>query len=186
MKYKILFLLLVLNSFAIPQEVLDKIVAVVGGSDSAAKEALLLTEYAKKVYIIYRKEKIRAEPINLERVEKNNKIEIINNTNIIEIKGDGLIDSVILDNEYKGNKELELGGLFIEIGQIPGSFLANKLNIKLNEKNEIIIDKYSKTDIDGVFAAGDVTDRIFKQAITGVAEGATAAYSAYMYLQKVK
>src|SRR3989344_7611413 len=90
----------------------NKIVAVVGGSDSAAKDALVLAEHAKKVYIIYRKEKIRAEPINIKRIESNKKIEIINNANVLEIKGDKVVKSVILDREYKGNKELELNGVF--------------------------------------------------------------------------
>jgi len=162
----------------------NKIMAVVGGSDSAAKEALLLTEYAKKVYIIYRKEKIRAEPINLKRVEQNKKIEIINNANVTEIKGDKFVNSVILDKPYKGSKEFKLDAVFIEIGHIPISSLAKSLGVKTNEKGEIKIDREAKTNITGVFAAGDVADNKFKQAITGVAEGVTAAYSAYQYVNE--
>ncbi len=160
----------------------NKIIAVVGGSDSAAKEALLLSKYGKKVYIIYRKQKIRAEPINLKRVETNKKIEIINNTNIKEIKGDKFVNKIILDKPYKGSKELNLDALFIEIGHIPISDLAKSINVKTNEKNEIIIDKDSKTNINGVYAAGDVTNSRFKQAITGVAEGVIAAYNVYQYI----
>jgi thioredoxin reductase (NADPH) len=162
----------------------DKIIGVVGGSDSAAKEALLLTEYGKKVYIIYRKEKIRAEPINLKRVNENKKIEIINNTNVTEIKGDKFVNGVVFDKPYKGNKEFKLDALFIEIGHIPLSSLAKGIGIKLNEKNEIIIDREGKTNIKGVFAAGDVVDTKFKQAITGVAEGVMAAYSAYQHVNE--
>jgi len=165
----------------------DKTVAVLGGSDSAAKDALLLSEYAKKVFIIYRKEKIRAEPINLKRIEENNKIEIINNTQITEIKGSQFMDSVVLDKEYHGNKILNLDGLFIAIEHIVLSDLSKELGVKLYEKGEIIIDhKDSSTNIPGVFAAGDVADKPFKQLITGVAEGCTAAYSAYLYLTKNK
>lgn len=163
----------------------NKVVAVVGGSDSAAKDALVLAEHAKKVYIIYRKDKIKAEPINIKRVEASKKIEIINNTNIIEIKGDSFVKSVILDKEINGSKELLLEGVFVAIGHIPLSDLAKNLGVKINQKNEIIIEhKTSETNIEGVYAAGDVADKPFKQAITGVAEGCTAAYSAFEYITK--
>ncbi|RMD45457.1 thioredoxin reductase [Candidatus Pacearchaeota archaeon] len=160
----------------------DKTVAVVGGSDSAAKEALLLTEYAKKVYIIYRGEKIHPEPINEKRVKENQKIEIITNTNIVEIKGEKNVSRVVLDREYNGDNELKLDGLFIEIGHIPLSYVAEQMGVLLNEKNEIKINRNSETNIEGVFAAGDVVDSAFKQAITGVAEGVTAAWSAYQLI----
>ena len=163
-----------------------KIVGVVGGSDSAVKEALLLTEYAKKVFIIYRKEKIRAEPVNTKRIEekiRQGKIEIINNTNIIEIKGRENVQSVVFDNLYKGSKEFKLDALFVEIGHIPLSELAYSIGVKINDKGEIIIDKQSRTNINNVFAAGDVTDTEFKQAITGVGDGIKAVYQAYTYLK---
>ena len=165
----------------------NKVVAVVGGSDSAAKDALLLAEHAKKVYIIYRKDKIRAEPINIKRIEENAKIEIINNANVVEVKGSDFVTSVVLDKEHGGSKELKLDGVFVAIGHIILSELAKELGVNLNEKQEIIIDhKDSSTNVRGVFAAGDVADKPFKQAITGVAEGCTAAYSAFEYIQKKK
>lgn len=164
----------------------NKVVAVVGGSDSAAKDALLLTEHAKKVYIIYRGEKIRPEPINLKRVEekvKNGKIEIINNANISEVKGEKSVKFAVLDREYNGKREILLDGIFVAIGHIVLSDLAIPLGVKLNEKKEIVINhKTSETNIPGIFAAGDVADKPFKQAITGVAEGCTAAFSAYEYI----
>lgn len=163
-----------------------KTIGVVGGSDSAAKEALLLSEYGK-VYIIYRKETIRPEPINLERVEKKikeGKIEIINNTNVLEINGDRLISHVILDKPYKNSKELKLGGIFIAIGHVPQSHLAKHIGVKLDEKEEIMINKLSETSIPGFFAAGDVVNTPWKQAIIGAAEGCMAAYSAYEYIGK--
>ncbi len=160
----------------------DKIVGVVGGSDSAIKDALLLAEHAKKVYIIYRGEKIHPEPINMERIEKSKNIEVINEVNIKEIKGDKKLTSVILDKE---NRELKLDGLFVAIGHIILSELAKPLGVKLNEEEEIIINhKTSETNIPGIFAAGDVTDKPFKQLITGVADGCTAAHSAYEYITK--
>jgi len=164
-----------------------KVVALVGGSDSAAKDALVLAEHVKKVYIIYRGEQIHPEPINLQRVKANKKIEIINKTNITEIKGKQFVSSVILDRPFKGSKELKLEGVFVAIGHIVLSDLAKKLGVKTDEKGEIIIDhKTSETNIPGIFAAGDVTDKPFKQLITGVADGCTAAYSAYEYITKNK
>jgi thioredoxin reductase (NADPH) len=165
----------------------NKIVGVVGGSDSAAKDALLLAEHAKKVYIIYRGDTIRAEPINQQRIAANKKIEIINKANVLEVKGTRAIEKVVLDRTFEGSKELPLQGLFVAIGHIVLSDLAKPLGVKLNEKNEIILDhKTSETNVPGVYAAGDVGDKPFKQAITGVAEGCTAAYSAYEYIQKSK
>lgn len=163
----------------------NKVVAVVGGSDSAAKDAMVLAEHAKKVYIIYRGEKIRPEPINYERIMKNKKIEVLNNTNIIEVKGKQFVDHVVLDQSYQGKKELEVQGVFVAIGHIILSDLAKSLGVKTNEKGEIILDhRTSETSVKGVFGAGDVGDKPFKQLITGVAEGCTAAFSAYEYISK--
>ena len=165
----------------------NKTVCVVGGSDSAAKDALVAAEHAKKVYIIYRGEKIRAEPVNLKRVEANSKIEIVNKANIIEIKGGKSVERVVLDREYNGSRELPLQGVFVAIGHIVLSDLAKPLGVILNAKSEIVIDhKTSETNVPGVFAAGDVADKPFKQAITGVAEGCTAAYSAFEYRTQQK
>ncbi|MFH1394429.1 MAG: NAD(P)/FAD-dependent oxidoreductase [Candidatus Micrarchaeota archaeon] len=162
----------------------DKVIAVAGGSDSAAKESLLLTQWAKKVYIIYRKGNIRAEPFNLEAVKKNKKIEIINNTNIIEVLGDDKVSSVKLDKPYDGKDELPVDGIFVEIGHLPLSELGKQVGLKLNKKNEIVINRNCETSMPGIFAAGDVVDDRFKQAIVGSAEGVIAAYSVYEYLRK--
>lgn len=162
----------------------DKIVAVIGGSDTAAKEALLLTQFAKKVYIIYRKERIRAEPVNEKLIEKNRKIEVITSTNVTEILGNKFVNKIILDKEYNKSRELKIDGVFGAIGHIPLSDLAVKLGVKVNDKKEIVIGRNSNTNVKGVFAAGDVVDSGFKQAITGVAEGVIAAYSAYTYINE--
>jgi thioredoxin reductase (NADPH) len=163
----------------------DKTIAVVGGSDSAAKEALLLTQWAKKVYIIYRKDQIRAEPITLEKVKANKKIEIISNTNVMEIVGDDKgVKKLLFDKAHKGSKDFAIDGVFVEIGRVPNSALAKPLGVKLNAAGEIITDKDAKTNVAGIFAAGDVTDISFKQGIVASAEGVTAAYGAYQHLQK--
>lgn len=156
----------------------EKVVAMVGGSDSAVKESLLLSQHAKKVYIIYRKETVRAEPINIKRMEENEKIEVINNTNIVEIQGDKQVERVVLDS----GKSMDLDGVFIEIGRIPNNELVQDLGVNVNEKGEIQIDRVSRTNIEGVFAAGDITDTEWKQAITGSAEGCHAAHQAFEYI----
>ncbi|MFH1592689.1 MAG: FAD-dependent oxidoreductase [Candidatus Woesearchaeota archaeon] len=162
---------------------------IIGGSDSAVKESLLLAEYASKVYIVYRKEKVHPEPINMKRAEeliKKGKIEIIGNTNVVEVKGDKFVSSVIFDKAYKGSKEFKCESVFIEIGHIVESELAKKLGVKLDEKGEIIINFDSKTNVAGVYAGGDVVARAWKQAIVGVAEGVLGVNSAYEYIQEQK
>ncbi len=160
----------------------DRVVGVIGGSDSAAKEALLLSQYGKKVYIIYRGEEIHPEPINKKRVEENPKIEVINNTQVVEMKGKGRLEALVLDRPYDGSIELPIDAVFIAVGHIPMSQLAADIGAETNSKGEIKIDRLSRTNVPGVYAAGDVTDSPFKQAITGVSEGVTAAYSAYQFI----
>jgi len=164
----------------------EKVVGVVGGSDSAAKDALLLAKYCPKVYMIYRGKKIRPEPINGRRVERDPRIEVITETNVTEIVGESTVKAVRLDRPYKGSEVLPLEGVFVAIGWIPKSELAKKLGVRLNDNGEIVVDRSSRTNVTGVFAAGDVVDTEFKQAITGVAEGVHAAYQAYKYVNETE
>ncbi len=158
----------------------DKIVSVIGGSNAALTAALLLSKYAEKVYIIYRKEKFfRAEPAWVKQVESNKKIISIFNSNIIKINGTEQVESIVLDT----NKELTVDGIFVEIGSEPNTKLANQLKLKL-EKDYIIVDKFQKTSLTGVFAAGDITNNSLKQVITACGEGAIAANSAYEEIVK--
>jgi thioredoxin reductase (NADPH) len=160
----------------------EKVVAIIGGSDSAAKEALLLSEYASKVYILYRGAQIRPEPINAERVAQNPKIEVVPKVNVKEIRGTDRLQSVLLDN----GTELPLDGVFIAIGHLPQNELALKLGVEVESNGEIKIDRLAGTNVPGVFAAGDVANNPFKQAITGASEGVAAAFSAYEYVRKAE
>ncbi len=159
----------------------NKKVAVVGGANSAAMAALLLAQFADKVFIIYRKEKLRSDPAVSEKVYTNEKIEVITNTNITEIKGDKFVTGVELDS----GKYLDLDGVFIEIGSVPSCAIAKLAGAKLDERECIIVDQAQKTNIDGVFAAGDITTNSnnLRQVITAAAEGAVAAESAYRFLK---
>ena len=120
----------------------------------------------------------------MEEKVKQGKIEVINNTNIIEIKGDKFLEKVIIDKAFKGKKELALTGLFIAIGHIPLSELAKNVGVKLNKKGEVLVNRNAETNVAGFYAAGDVADTDFKQAITGVGEAVSAAYHAYEYVNK--
>jgi len=154
----------------------DKVVSVVGGSDAALTAALLLAEFAKKVYIIYRKDHFfRAEPSWIELVEKEKKIEVMFNEEIKEVYGSKMVEGVKL----KSGKDLKLDGVFVEIGGIPEVNTISKLKIKITEKGYIITDKNQMTSVNGIYAAGDVTDNVLKQIVTASAEGAIAAYSVY-------
>lgn len=158
----------------------EKEVAIVGGGDSSAIEALILAERCKKVYMLIRKDVLRAEPVNYKKVMENPKIEVRFKTEITEIKGDGKVQSIML----KSGEEIKLDGVFIAIGHTALSELAKKLGCAVDSHNQIIINKNSETNVAGVFAAGDVCDTPFKQAITGAAEAVTASYFAYKFLQK--
>jgi len=155
-----------------------KTVGVVGGGDSAVKESLLLGEICEKVYIIYRGKEVRPEPINKTRMESMSNIEVITETNITEILGDGTKFNKV---KFDTGSELELDGLFIEIGMDPLSELAVPLGVELNQKKEVNIDLMSNTNVPGFYAAGDITNTPWKQAIVGVAESTKAAYSAFNY-----
>jgi len=158
----------------------DKITGVVGGGNAAITAALLLAEYAKKVYIIYRKDKFtKVDPAWLKELKANNKIESIFNSNITEIYGKNSIEGVKLDN----GKNIKLDGVFVEIGFIPQKTISRSLGIK-TENGYIITDKFQKTNIKGIFAAGDITNNPLKQVITACGEGAIAATSAYEEIKK--
>ena len=160
----------------------EKIVCIVGGGDSAVKEALFLSEHASKVYIVVRKDYLRAEPINAARLDKNEKIEVLYKTEIEEIKGTDRVESIKFKDGTGGEmagKELELQGVFMAIGHDAQTALAEELGVELNDRKEIKINRRTETSIKGVFAAGDCCDTEFKQAITGSAEGVTASYYAY-------
>lgn len=157
----------------------DKTVAVIGGSNSAAHAALLLARFAKRVYIIYRKEKMRCEPVLLNRINKAENTEFVYNTNVVEVKGDKFVQKVLLDNAYKGKKELNLDGVFVEIGSIPSSGLAEQLGVKLTKSKEIMVNAFCETNIAGIFAAGDVTNAVLRQGIVAASQGAIAASRAY-------
>lgn len=160
----------------------DKTIAMVGGGDASVKGAALAAEYAKKIFLIARGREITAEPVNLEHLKKlNDKIEIILETEVKQIIGRNKLEKIVLSHPYQGSLELIVDGLFVEIGAIPNVELAKSLGVELDDRGYIKVDNLMRTNIDGVFAAGDAVNHfgIFKQAITSAAMGSVAATSAY-------
>jgi len=155
----------------------NKIIAIVGGADSAVRAASLLTEYAKKVYIFYRKDKLRGNPIEVEKVLK--KIEFLNNVNVKELKGKDFLESVILDN----GKKIKLDGLFVEIGSVPNVAIAKELGVKLDKDSYIITNEKKETNVKGGFAVGDVTNNKLKQIVVACSDGAKAATNIFHELK---
>jgi thioredoxin reductase (NADPH) len=166
----------------------NKIVAVIGGANSAANAALYLSKIAKKVFILYRKHEMSCEPISLEKLKKMDNVEIIYFTKPLEITGTKRVEKmkVLVEEPEKEKKEIELvlDGVFVEIGANPTTEVLQKLNLKQDCDNYIETDKEMKTSMEGVFAAGDLTNNNFKQMITAAGEGAVAAKSVYDFLIK--
>jgi len=164
----------------------NKIVGVIGGSDSAAVAALYLVDIAQKVYLIYRKNQLRCEPYWIKLIEKNNKIKVIYETNVIELKGKEKLQKVMLDKPYQNKKELNLEGLFIEAGSVPAFDYAKGLGIDMDKDGYIKIKKDGVTSVSGIWAAGDITDGSdkFCQVITAAAEGVIAVRKISQWLKK--
>lgn len=159
-----------------------KTIALVGGGDASIKGVNLAAQYAKKIYLIVRGKQVTAEPINLEQMQKlGDKLEVLFETSVQELVGEKFLEKVILSTPYEGSAELKVDGLFVEIGAKPNVELAKSLGAELDEIGYIKVDNLMKTNIDGVFAAGDTVNHFgrFKQDITAAAMGAVAATSAY-------
>ena len=161
----------------------DKEVAVIGGGNSAAEEALFLTKFATKVYLIHRRDKLRAEKILQDRLKENSKIEFIWNSEVTKFNGNHDLESIdLLNKKDNKNSTLKIDGVFIAIGHDPATQLF-KGQLKMDDGGYIITDPDStKTSIDGVFAAGDVKDKIYRQAVTAAGMGCMAALEVEKYL----
>jgi thioredoxin reductase (NADPH) len=165
----------------------EKTIAVVGGGDSAMEEATFLTRFASKVYLIHRRDSFKASKIMQERALANPKIEVVWNTEIAELLGEGKLTGVTTRNLVDGTeKQLNLDGLFIAIGNDPRVWLVEN-QLELTDEKFIKVDgRSSKTTLPGVFAAGDVIDPTYRQAITAAGSGCVAALDAEHYLSNLK
>ncbi|MGO1404967.1 thioredoxin-disulfide reductase [Agrococcus casei] len=161
-----------------------KNLVVVGGGDSAMEEAMFLTTFADKVTIVHRSETFRASPVMLDRARANEKIEFITNSAVSRVIGEEAVTSLELTDTVTGaTSEIEIDGLFIAIGSDPRTHLIHD-KLTLNDDGTIVVDgRSSKTNIEGVFAAGDVVDGTYRQAVTAAASGMVAALDAQHHLE---
>ena len=165
----------------------EKVIAVVGGGDSAMEEATFLTRFASKVYLIHRRDSFKASKIMQERALNNPKIEVIWNTEVSELLGEGKLTGIKTNNLVDGTQNtLELDGLFIAIGNDPRVWLVENQVTLTPEKFIQVEGRSSKTSLPGVFAAGDVIDPTYRQAITAAGSGCVAALDAEHYLSNLK
>lgn len=165
-----------------------KTVCVIGGSNAAVQAAVQLSDRASRVYIIYRGEELRADPIWIEEVTKHPKIEVFYKTNITGILGAEWVTGVILDHPYQEKSELPLEGVFVEIGGIPGTSFLIPLGVMVDEKGFIEIDNTMATTVEGIYAAGDCTStgNMLQQISVCVGEGAKAAGFVYKSLKSIR
>ncbi len=159
-------------------------VAVVGGGDTAAEDALFLTRFCSKAYLVHRRDSLRAARVIQDAVLNNKKIEIVWNSIVEEILGEHEIEGIRVRNVISGEtRELAVKGIFVAIGSIPNTGLVRG-QVKLNEAGYIVTDECMRTTIPGVFAAGDIREKPLRQIITAESDGAVAAWMADKYISE--
>jgi thioredoxin reductase (NADPH) len=164
----------------------DKEVVVVGGGDSAMEEGGFLTRFATKVTVIHRRDELRASPILEKRAKSNKKIDFIWNSGVTDITGNGVVQEINIENYKTGEKSsFKTDGVFVFIGHLPNTQLfADKL--AMDDENYVIVNKYMETNVEGVYAVGEVADSHFRQVITSAGMGASAAIQATRYLEALE
>ena len=165
----------------------DNVVAVVGGGNAAVEGAILLAKYATQVYLVYRgSEFFRPERIIVDELNRTPNVTQLLETNVVELKGTDGLEGIALDRPLNGSRELTVDGIFIEIGADPRADIPKELGIHLNDEDEVIVDRDMRTNVPGIFAAGDLTNASgdLKQTITAAAQGAIAASTAYKYIME--
>lgn len=161
-----------------------KDVAIIGGGNSALDAALNVSKLVKQIYIVNITNELTGDPVMIDKVMDLHHVRIMNNTEIVEIEGDKLVDTLRIKSRDGGlEKDLHVSGVFIEVGSLPATDYLKGF-VKLNKNGEIIIDELNSTSVPGVFAAGDITEVVEKQIITAAGEGAKAAIQASIYLAK--
>ncbi|MCL5106078.1 MAG: thioredoxin-disulfide reductase [Candidatus Marsarchaeota archaeon] len=162
----------------------NKEVAIVGGGDTALEDAIFLAKFATKVHIIHRRDEFKASRLAQDRARANPKIDFILNSEVTEILGSGSVTGLrVANNKTNETSDIRVDGLFVAIGYKPNTgFLKGALD--LDEQGYIVVSDEVKTKIDGIFVAGDVADKIYKQAVVAAGAGAKAALEVRFYLQR--
>jgi len=162
-----------------------KRVLVIGGGNSAIITALYIAELASEVKIVHRRDVFRAEEALVNALKTKNNVEILWNTEVKEIRGEKIVNKVIVSNNKTGEtKELTVDGVFVQIGEAPNSQLAKEAGVNVDQEGYITVDIRQRTNITGVYAAGDVTNHPVKQVGTAVGQGITATLEAYAYIRR--
>ena len=166
----------------------NKKVVVVGGGNSAAVAVFILAEHAAEVTLIHRGDLPTCEPSYLEEMKKNPKIRRIDNANVVEIKGEDKVESVVLDREVDGSREYSTDGVFIEIGSGPNTQPLAELGVELNERGYVKVKPNQETNIENLYAAGDISTNSngFRQIVTATGEGAVAAIAIFEKIRQSK
>lgn len=165
-------------------------VFAIGGGDTAVEEAIFLSKFARKVTIVHRRSELKAAKSIQEKAFKNPKIDFMWNTAVKELKGDGILSSIVFENletgevwEYNADEEDGTMGVFVFVGYIPQTDLF-KEKLNLNKNGYIVTDTEMRTNIPGVFAAGDCREKVLRQVVTATADGAIAAITAERYIDE--
>lgn len=162
----------------------DKDIVVIGGGDTAVLEAIYLTKFGKKVYIVHRRDKLRASAKYVERAKENKKIEFLFEHVVKEIYGEKKVEGVILQNvKTREEKRIPVSGVFIFIGFTPNSEILKGL-AQIDEKNGVLTNEKMETNIPGIYAIGDVRSKSLRQIVTSASDGAIAAMAAYEYIEE--
>ncbi len=161
-----------------------KDVAVVGGGNAALDATFQLTKIANRVYLINTDPVLGGDEVTREKVKSSDRVEILNNSETIEIKGEKFVSAIVVKESDK-SREIPVQGIFVEIGSVPVVEFLQGI-VELNESNEIKVSNRNETSVPGIFAAGDCTDVLEKQIIIAAGEGSKAALSAYSYLVRRK
>ena len=162
-----------------------KDVAVIGGGDSAVEGAAIAAQVANKVYLVHRRDAFRAEPYWVDKVREKDNVEFVLERNMTEILGEEKVTGLKLDKEWNGSDTINVDGVFIEVGSIPAVNLPQQLGCDLDDRGHLKVDDAMRTNVEGVFGAGDVTSgsNHFAQFTTAAGEGSVAANSVFSYLQ---
>jgi thioredoxin reductase (NADPH) len=164
----------------------DQEVVVVGGGDTAVEEGIYLTKMARRVTVVHRRDRLRAAPIIQKKAFSNPKMEFIWNSVVESIEGDGEVKGVILRDLKTGKRwQRPCDGIFIFVGTVPNTQFLKGL-VEMDEQGYIITDEDMRTSVDGIFACGDARKKLLRQIITACGEGATAAFAAQRYVEKIK